>query len=223
MEHFKELSSTQIFNGISEADCQAMMHCFSTKFKVFLKNQPIIRQGENIEDLPIILKGTAIVEHVDTLGNISILMRLQLGDVYGIESAYAGESVFKDSLIASEKTLVMFMNKHRLITPCDNKCKRHEMVVKRLMQMLAMRNVELTEKLTHMSKKSIRDKLYSYFSQMSNQAGSPYFEIPFNKTELANYLSVDRSAMSTELSKMRQEGLIDYDKKEYRLIHKNNE
>lgn len=221
MEHFKELSATKLFGEIGEFDCQAMMYCFKTKFKIFLKNQRIIEQGDPIEDLPIILKGAGMVEHVDKMGNISIVLQMKVGDVYGIESAYAGQECFNDSLIATEKTLVMFMNKHRLITPCQNKCKRHELVVKNLMQMIAVRNGELLNKLTHMSKKSIRDKLLSYFSHMSALTNSQYFEIPFNKTELANYLSVDRSAMSTELTKMKNEGIIDFDKKEYRLIRNN--
>jgi CRP-like cAMP-binding protein len=86
------------------------------------------------------------------------------------------------------------------------------------MQIVAESNIKLLDKLTHMSKKSTRDKLLSYLTSMSEKAGSEYFEIPFNKTELANYLSVDRSAMSTELGKMRDEGIVDFDKKRYRLI-----
>ena len=218
MEYFSELSQTKIFNMATEFECQAMMFCFKTRFKTFDKNQSIVSQGDSMEDLVLILRGSANVENIDSLGNISILMRLKKGDVYGLESAYAGDEFYKDSLVATEKTLVMFMNKHRAITPCSNRCKRHEIVSKHLMQILAESSINLLDKLTHMSKKSIRDKLLSYFSSMSAKSNTPYFDIPFNKTELANYLSVDRSAMSTELGKMKAEGLIDFDKKRYRLI-----
>ena len=218
MEHFKEVSATKIFGGISEQDCQALMFCFNAKFKQFKKGESIFRQGDAIEDVALILKGSAMVENVDVLGNISIVMRLNPGDVYGAESAYVGDNVYKDSVVASERTFVLFMNKHRLITPCQNKCKRHEMVVRSLMQMVAERNVELMNKLTHLSKKTIRDKLLSYFYYESYKQQSKYFTIPFNKTELASYLSVDRSAMSSELSKMRNEGIIDFDKNEYHII-----
>ena len=218
MEYFSELSKTKIFNMATEFECQAMMFCFKTRFKTFDKNQSIVSQGDAMEDLVLILKGSANVENIDSLGNISILMRLKKGDVYGLESAFAGDQFYKDSLVATEKTFVMFMNKHRAITPCSNRCKRHEIVSKHLMQIMAESSIHLLDKLSHMSKKTIRDKLLSYFSSMSAKANSAYFDIPFNKTELANYLSVDRSAMSTELSKMKQEGLIDFDKKRYRLI-----
>lgn len=224
MEHFNELKATKIFRSAPEFECQAMMFCFKTKFKTFDKNQNIVSQGDEMQDVVLILKGAANVENIDSFGNISILMQLRKGDVYGVESAYAGDEFYKDSLIATEKTLVLFMNKHRLITPCENRCKRHDLVVKNLMQMVAESNIKLLDKLSHMSKKTTRDKLLSYFTSMSEKQKSSYFEIPFNVTELASYLSVDRSAMSNELSKMKKEGIIDYDKKQYHLIkHKKYE
>ena len=220
MEFYEELKNTKIFSSATEFECQAMMFCFKTRFKNFNKNEHIVNQGENMEEVVLILKGGATVEHIDSMGDISILMKLKKGEIYGIESAYAGDNVYKDTLIATEKTLVMFMNKHRLITPCANKCRRHDIVSKHLMQMVASSNIQLLDKLTHMSKKTIRDKLLSYFNSLSKKAGSHYFEIPFNKTELASFLSVDRSAMCTELSKMRDDGLIDFDKRQFRLIKK---
>lgn len=221
MEYYEDLKKTKIFNMASEFECQAMMFCFKTRFKTILKNEDIVSQGEPMEDVVLILRGSALVKNVDSLGEISIVRQLKKGDVYGIESAYNIDEVYQDSVVASEKCLVMYMNRHRLVTPCENKCKRHEIVSRHLIKMLAENNLELTEKLTHMSKKTTRDKLMSYFTSMMNKVGSSYFEIPYNKTELANYLSVDRSAMSTELGKMREEGLIDFDKKQYRLIKMN--
>ena len=221
MEFYQDLKNTKIFNSTTEFECQAMVFCFKARFKIFNKNEHIISQGEPMEEMVLILKGGATVEHIDSLGDISILMKLKQGEIYGIESAYSAESVYKDSLIATEKTLVMFMNKHRVINPCANRCKRHDIVVKHIMQMIAENNIQLLDKLTHMSKKSIREKLLSYFNSLAHKSGSNYFELPFNKTELANYLSVDRSAMSTELTKMREDGLIDFDKRQFRLIKDN--
>lgn len=220
MEHFEDLKKTKIFRSATEFECQAMMFCFKTRFKTFLKNQHIVEQGQNMDDIVLIVKGGAIVESVDSLGDISVLRRLKSGDVYGVESAYFGEEVFKDSLIATEKTLVLFMNKHRVINPCENRCRRHDIVSKHLAQIVAESNLELLDKLTHMSKKTIRDKLMSYFNSLAKKEGTNYFEIPFNKTELAGYLSVDRSAMSTELTRMKEDGLIDFEKRQFRLIKK---
>ena len=218
MEHYEDLKNTKIFSSATEFECQAMMFCFKTRFKTFNKNSHIVSQGEPMDEVVLIVKGGATVENIDSLGDISILMKLKKGDVYGLESAYAGEDVYKDSLIASEKTLVLFMNKHRLVNPCANRCRRHDIVAKHLMRIIADSNIQLLDKLTHMSKKTIRDKLLSYFNSLAKKAGSNYFEIPFNKTELANYLSVDRSAMSTELSRMKEDGFIDFEKRQFCLI-----
>ena len=218
MEHFEDLKKTKIFSSSTEFECQAMMYCFKTRFQVFEKNQHIVEQGDEMDNVVLIVKGAAIAENIDVMGNITILGEFNRGEVYGLESAYAGDNFYKDSLIATKKSLVLFMNKHRIITPCSNRCKRHDIVVKHIMQIVAESNIKLLDKLTHMSKKTIRDKLLSYLTSMSEKTGSEYFEIPFNKTELANYLSVDRSAMSTELTKMREDGLVDFDKKRYRLI-----
>ncbi len=218
MEHYELLKSTKIFKNSSEFECQAMMFCFKTKFRTFKRGEHIIKQGDSMEHILLILKGGANVEKVDVLGNVSILMKLNKGEMYGMESAYAEDEYYQDSVIATEKTLVLFLDRHRLITPCSNRCSRHDTVVKNLMQIVAERNVELLNKLTHMSKKTIRDKLLSYLYSQQHKANSTYFDIPFNKTELAAYLSVDRSAMSSELSKMKQEGIIDYDKRQYRIV-----
>ena len=220
MQFYEELKNTKIFESATEFECQAMMFCFKTRFKMFNKHEAIVEQGNAMEEVVMILKGGAIVQNVDNLGDISVLTRIKKGDIYGLESAFAGENIFKDSVIATEKTLVLFMNKHRLINPCVNKCRRHDIVLKHIMQKVAERNVELMDKLTHLSKKTIRDKLLSYFNSLMQKANSNYFEIPFNKTELANYLSVDRSAMSTELGKMKEDGLIDFEKRQFLLIKK---
>jgi len=218
MEYFQDLKKTPIFKESTEFECQAMMFCFKTKFKTFQRNEQIVKQGDLIEDVILIVKGGAIAENVDLLGNINIVSELGRGDVYGLESAVAQEEVFRDTLVAKQKTLVLFMNKHRIINPCFNRCKRHEVVVKNIMKLVAESHIKLLDKLTHMSRKTTREKLLSYLIAESKKSDNEYFEIPFNKTELANYLSVDRSAMSTELNKMKEEGLVDFDKKRYRIL-----
>ena len=217
MEFFEDLKKTKVFSQATEFECQAMMFCFKTRFKNYKKGECIVEQGEPLQEVVLIVKGGAIVQHVDSFGDISILMRLKQGDLYGVEGAYAGYEEHKDSLIATEKTFVMFMNKHRLITPCNNKCRRHENVVRFITESIAESNNKLLNKLAHMRKKTTREKLLSYFTLLAKTAGSNYFELPFNKTELANYLSVDRSAMSSELTKMREEGILDFDKRQFHL------
>lgn len=220
MEHFVDLKKSKIFDETSEFECQAMMFCFKTRFKTFKKNEVILKQGDNMEDVILIVKGSATSKNTDYLGDILVMRKINRGEVYGLTSAYAQDEFYRDSVIADEKCLVLFMDKHRLITPCNNKCKKHEIVVKKLMALVAENSINMFNKLMHMSKKTIREKIISYLKELSAKYNSNYFEIPFNKTELANYLSIDRSAMSTELKKMKTEGIIDFEKREFHLIKK---
>lgn len=217
MEYFKELTETKIFKSANEFECQAMVFCFKARFKYFEKGDKIIEQDSALEEVILLLKGQAVVENIDEMGNKSVLLKMKKGDVYGLEAAYSGINFNKDSIIATEKSLVMFMNKYRLITPCENRCKRHEIVTKHLTQILAERNQTLLDKITFMSKKTIREKLLSYFSSLSQKSNSNYFYLPYSKTDLASFLGVDRSAMSTELTRMKNEGLIDFDGRQFQI------
>ena len=145
-------------------------------------------------------------------------MKLKSGDVYAIEGAFAGESSYSYDLVATEKTSVAILNKHRLCKICDNRCKRHILLLEKLMNMMAERNFSLLEKISYMSKKTIREKVLNYLYNQSSQNNSSYFDIPFNKTELANFLSVDRSALSSELNKLKKEKVIDFEKKRYHIL-----
>ena len=200
----------------------AMMHCLKTKIKVYAKNQIIVQQGDEPDYILLIIKGSGKVLSVDTQGEIHINDLLGEGDVFGLDNLYEDNLVLQNSLIATEKTTVMEINKHRLLNPCPNKCFRHEMVLKGVIRILAKHNAKINEQFIFMNKKTTREKLMAYFSYLSNKANSNYFTIPFNKTDLASYLAVDRSAMSTELKRMKEQKIIDYDKREFHLIKKDN-
>lgn len=218
MEFFNDLQSSSIFSDINESDILAMAHCFNIRIKNFTKNSVIVESGKPLEDIILILKGGAIIQSYDTNGEISILMKLQSGDVFGVEGAYAGEESYADDLVASEKTTVAFLSRHRLCTPCENRCKRHIKLARELMTIMANKNFVLLNKIACMSKKTIREKVLYYLQNESLKNNTAYFDIPFNKTELASYLSVDRSALSKELNNLKREKVIDFDKKRYHII-----
>lgn len=218
MENFNEIKKTKIFAEICENDMQALAYCLKIKFRNYNKNEVIVSPEQPFEEVVLLLKGGAKIEDMDSSGNISLVTKLKAGDMFGIENLFAGDLVFSDYLTATDNTLVMLMNKHRLITPCQNKCKRHDIIIKNLMRMIVERNSFLVEKLKLLSKKNTREKVLTYLHKQSVISGSTYFDIPFNKTELANYLSVDRSALSTVLSKLRDEGVIDYEKKHFHIL-----
>ena len=122
------------------------------------------------------------------------------------------------SVMAAENTEVMFLEIRKLLTVCPMACQFHSRVIQNLLTVIAGRNLTLTTKIDHMSKKTIREKVLSYLSYQAEKEGKGSFDIPFNRQQLADYLSVDRSALSAELSKMQKEEIISYDKNHFVLL-----
>lgn len=217
MEILKELKKNPIFKGFGEKELYSMLNCFCFEMKDFEKNQPILQQNQPIEKIALILKGEANVEHVDIFDNQSIILNLKAGDFFGLEETYAERTIFINSLISCEKSTVAFFDKTKFIFPCQNNCKHHNILLKRIINYISSRNLMLIDKIKHLSQKGIKEKVLSYLQSQSKLAQSPYFDIPFNKTELANYLSVERSALSTVLGKLKKDGIIDFEKKRYHI------
>ena len=123
-----------------------------------------------------------------------------------------------NDVVAIEDSVVIFFDVQRVITVCSSACKFHSLVVQNLFFAISNKNRKLVQKLGHISKRSTREKLISYLSEQSQKSNSRIFEIPFNRQQLADFLSVDRSAMSNELCKMRDEGLLEFEKNRFRLL-----
>lgn len=217
MNIFSELKSCKIFTGIGDRDLQALAHCLKIKFRNYNKNAMIIEQGQNAEDVIVLIKGSANVQYTDEAGNISVITKLTAGDVYGVENGLLSKDVFSDSLVAAENCSLILINSKRLLHQCINQCPRHSTVLQNILVKMAEKSMQVQNKVKLMSKRGTREKLLAYLKSLSRAADSQYFDLPFNKTELANYLGVDRSALSIVLSKLRDEGVIDFDKRHFQL------
>ena len=135
------------------------------------------------------------------------------GEVY----ACLGNEELLNHAVAVNPSVVLFMDVNRVLTVCPSACRFHGLLIRNLLNVMASKNKMLTQKLQHMSQRTTREKLLSYLSEQSLKAGSPSFTIPFNRQQLADFLAVDRSAMSNELGKMRDEGLLQFDRSHFVL------
>ena len=133
--------------------------------------------------------------------------------------AYADDScAMLNDVVALEESTVIFFDVKRILTSSSNACRFHSIVVQNLFFAISEKNRKLVQKIGHMSKRTTREKLISYLSEQAKKQNSGVFTIPFNRQQLADFLSVDRSAMSNELCKMRDEGLIEFEKNKFRLL-----
>ena len=212
------LKRTQMFSGVSVEEIESMLSCLDARLCEFDKGEYVIRQGERLSDILVLVDGNLHIQKDDYWGNRSILGQISAGEMFG-EAYVAPESgTVLNDVVAIEKSTVIFFDVKRILTTCPSACRFHSMVVQNMFFAISEKNRKLVQKLGHMSKRSTRDKLISYLSEEANNQNRSCFTIPFNRQQLADFLSVDRSAMSNELCKMRNEGLLEFEKNNFRLL-----
>ena len=140
------------------------------------------------------------------------------GGLFGEAFSSAGIEKMPVSVVASSNCEIMFINYKKIINSCSSTCIFHSELIKNMMKVLATKNIMLTQKMEFVTKKTTREKLLAYLSAQAKKSESNKFVVPFNRQQLADYLSVDRSAMSNELSKMREQGIIEFHKSEFELL-----
>ena len=211
------LKTTQLFSGVGEGEIEMMLSCLGARLCEFAKGEYVIRQGEHLNEIIVLTEGKLHIQKDDYWGNRSILRQISVGEMFG-EAYVAPESgVILNDVIAVEKSTVIFFDVKRMLTTCTSACKFHSLVVKNMFFAISEKNRKLVQKLNHMSKRTTREKLISYLSEEARKQNSSYFTIPFNRQQMADFLSVDRSAMSNELCKMRDEGMLEFDKSNFKL------
>lgn len=217
--NFLFLTKTLLFRGTTEAEAESMLRCLGSYTKRYTKGELIYRAGEVIENMGMVLSGSVHIENDDVWGNKSILSLVDAGQIFAETYACIPGEPLMVNVTAAEKTEVLFLNAARLFQTCPKSCTHHNKLIQNLLQISAQKNLVLSRRILHTSSKTIRGRLLSYFSEQVIQSGNYRFTIPFNRQQLADYLGVDRSAMSGELSKMRHDGLLTYEKNTFILKH----
>lgn len=213
------LASTILFQGIEPSQIQVMLSCLNAVTKDFPKKSTIYHVGESVDCVGLVLSGNIYLETIDVWGNRGILDNIAPGQVFAETYACLAKEPLLINVVASQDSTVLFLNVGRVLKTCTNACEHHNRVIQNLLSVSARKNLSLSQRMYHMSPKSIRNRLLSYLSSESLRCNSPEFTIPFNRQQLADYLNVERSALSNELGKMQKEGLISVSKNRF-LIHK---
>lgn len=217
-KYIKILKKSRIFAGVSEDEIETMLSCLNARVLSFKKGEYVLRQGEMISDILILVEGSLHVQREDYWGNLSILSHVDVGEMFG-EAYVAPESgSLMNDVVAVEDSTVMLFDVKRIVTTCPSACRFHSLVVQNMFFAISEKNRRLVGKLGHMSRRTTREKLISYLSEESQKQRSSSFTIPFTRQQLADYLSVDRSAMSSELCRMRDDGLIEFERSRFKLL-----
>ena len=214
--HF--LSKTILFRGTSPEEVRTMLDCLSAENKQFQRGSVIYHAGDVIHSIGLVLSGSVSIENDDVWGNKSILDKVGPGHVFAETYACVPGEPLMISVVAAEPVEILFLDMSRVLHICSNACDFHSKLIRNLLAISSQKNLNLSRRIFHTSSKSIRGRLLSYLSFQATQHGSRDFEIPFNRQQLADYLSVDRRAMSNELSKMQRDGLLRLERNHFSLI-----
>ena len=211
------LSSSPLFSGISAEEASAMLSCLQAEKKDFPKEAFLLHAGDTAESIGLILSGSILVVQEDIWGNRNILSKAGPGQTFAAAYACAPGSVLNVNVFAETPVTALFLNVKRILNVCPSACTHHSRIIRNLLSDLAEKNLRFSEKLTHMSQRTTRDKLMSYLSAEAQRLGTYEFDIPFSRQQLADYLGVERSGLSLELGKMRSEELLDFHKNHFAL------
>lgn len=216
-EFFSVIRSSRLFSGISEEELSDILSCLGAKKESFPKDAFLLRVGDTTDSIGLVLSGSVLVIQEDIWGNRNIVSKAAPGQTFAAAYACAEGAVLNVSVTAETPVTVMYLNVNRVLNTRPSSCAHHSLIIKNLLGVLAEKNLRFGEKLTHMGQRTTRSKIMSYLSAEARRLGKYEFDIPFSRQQLADYLAVERSGLSAELGKMRNEGLIDFHKNRFIL------
>ena len=207
-----------LFRGISLEEQDLIKNSGCIRQKQFDKNETIFHMGDQIRELGIVLSGSVTIENTDLWGNRSILSSIGPGQIFAETYALCREPMLV-SAVAAEPSEILFFHLEALLDPSSSAAAWPAGLTRNLLFLSARKNLTLSGRIFCTTPKTIRERLLVYLSEQSAKAGSTSFHIPFDRQELADYLNLDRSALSKELGRMKKEGILEFHKNHFILHH----
>ena len=217
MIDYKNLKNSILFSGMKEEEIRAILGCLSKQVKEYEKGSTIFGAGDAISELGIVISGSVHIIREDYWGNRDLMARIGEYEIFGETYACIPAAVIPIYVIAAQKTEILFLKVKKILTTCSSACQFHNRLIQNMLVVLAEKNLQMTNKIDIVTKRTTRSKLMTYLSNQAEQNHCSKVVIPLSRQQLADYLGVDRSAMTVELKKMQEEGLIQFEKNRFRL------
>ena len=211
------LASSSLFSGLTETEIQEIQQTLHGEQRAFERDERLLRAGDPAKAFGILLSGGALVRQEDFWGNQNILSSLHPGDCFAESFACLPGAILNVDVTASQPCEALFLQTERLLSGELSSSIGGQRFLQHFLVNLAGKNLRLNEKITHMGQRSTRAKILSYLSACARRQGAAEFDVPFSRQQLADYLSVDRSGLSAELCRLRDEGLMEFQRGHFRL------
>ena len=217
-KYLEVLQKCPLFYTIEPDNLITILSCLGAKIETFDKKYTIFAEGYPARQIGIVLSGSVQVVQIDYYGNRSILSQLGSSEVFAEAFACAEVSSLPVSVIASEPCEIMLIDCSHILHTCTNNCGFHQQLIFNLMKDLAKKTILFHQRIEITAKRTTREQLMAYLTLEAKKADSNSFDIPFDRQELADYLEVDRSGLSAEISKLKKEGIIDCQKNCFKIL-----
>ena len=215
----QELEKSPLFQDISYEEYRSLLTCFQAVQKSFRSDDLIYDFSSPKNDaVGIVERGCAALIRIDEEGVATVMEELGPGGVFGRTLAFAGASGDSLQVVCRTPCDVLFIDYPHILKRCENACNHHSVLVQNMLRLMSDKAQALSQRVDVLSRRSIREKLLCYFRQLSERAGSNTFTLPFSLSTLADYIATDRSAMMRELKRLREEGAIRSDGRQFTLL-----
>lgn len=217
-EFYPVLESCPLFEGIQVEDLRALLGCIGGRVVEAGKGQAILREGEPATHIGLVLSGGVQLMREDYYGNRSIVAYIGPSQLFGETYACANVQSLPVSAVADTDSTVLLMDCRRITTSCTSACAFHSRIIYNLLRMVAATTLIFDQKIQITSQRTTREKLMTYLLNQAKLRGRNRFTIPYDRQGLADYLEVDRSGLSAEISKLRKEGVLESEKNLFVLL-----
>jgi CRP-like cAMP-binding protein len=208
--YLESVKLSTLFHNIEIDEINKILCCFNSSIKSYKKEEIILLAGDKISLLGIVVEGAVQVIKEDYFGNKTILTELCVGEIFGETFCFANIEKAPVTVVGVTNCKVVFIDCHKIFTTCCASCNFHTKLIENMLNLLSNKNIMLNKKIEVLSKRTTREKLMAYFTQIMDKSNSTSFSIPFTRNELADFLCVNRSALSRELCNMQDEGILEF-------------
>ena len=208
-KYFAILSRCPLFAGVVPEEMGLMLNCLGAREREIPKGEPVFLEGDPAGFIGVALEGAVQVVRDDYYGTRSVLTVIQPGDIFGEAFSCAGVETMPVSAFALKGSKILWLDCKRMLTVCSNACQFHNRMVANLLQAVARKNLALSRKIQFMSQRTTKEKIMAYLLDQAKTQGSSEFTIPHDRQALADFLGVERSAMSAEIGKLKKAGILE--------------
>ena len=217
-KYLEILKKCPLFNGVDADGLLRILSCLNARLLSFDKKEIILNEGSSARNIGIVLSGSVHIVQLDYYGNQTILADAYPSDLFCESFACAGIEALPVSVLSNEPCEILLFEGKGVVHTCEKNCEFHRKMIYNLVHDLAGKSIALHQRIKIVSKRTTRDKLMEYLTVQAAECGKNSFDIPYDRQELADYLEVDRSGLSVEISKLKREGIIENRKRSFTLL-----